>query len=916
MLVCGITPVLAATTSEGDLLAQNVRAFTYLAGGKYGVDIIFTVPNETPTETKVTLYNTADDTVVTGLAAGTGLGTAGTNLDGSANPATFTSGDHITPGKRVGVTFNGLSNTGNYYATIEMTNADKSGIVTVSDITPAGYATQFDGYSFGRLNVTHRTWDVSHDLAETTIDTENVYSGKASLKFSSEGFCRGGAIGNRGDLQSEIWINNINFGSQIYEWQFAYKGTAPKSYACTNGTVTTISSVKDGDWTIVTNIIQGTAANASITPRIYIGNEIGALTYIDAMSIKKVDSYDADAKTYTITDNTNYLKGGGFETQVSDLRMDTEKVLTWTLPDAAYFYSLTIKKDNEVIDTLTREAFGGITATSYTIADENWDINSTYSVTAATAGGASHLYHNPTLGKEGEPVSQTGLSEIVIDNYNGPAPIDAIAANSNGGVIDVLWNMPATTLTHMRTTAELFNSDGDKVDSKVATLTSNGKNVHVKLTAGDTADIYNVKITSVYSDGSAGVAEINNIYADAAATGNDNTGTNTFKGMVFGDWYAQAKNTNGRVVYDVTYDTENKKTSPASLKVDFRGVVINNNGTETFSDNHAGKYGNTFFMLQNSAGIETGKCYEISYTYKATPRSGFTESVAEPGFKGGANADKYIGDSSLYLPITEDGAYTVTETDDNGWKTVKALYNGASDSFRFTVINEWSARRILWIDNVSLKEATYNADDKTYTVTGNNLLKGGDLDFEVKNAQIDADGYITWEETDSSIINKIKIYEKDGETLTWIDTVDPEVGFAGINNPAKDHVIKVISQTSNRYNVAKVETAGVTVKGVNVPSLPDMSVGTISLNKEGGKATASVNVRNNNIQDGVKAMLIVAEYTNTGLVKLTKVSTTVGKADNETLSTELTLANSENTVKAFLWNGLDSMKSLTASVSK
>lgn len=913
MLVGCITPVFADTTSDGKLLAENVRAFTYLASEKYGVDIIFTVPSEAPTETKVTLYNTSDNAVVTSLAQGDGLGT----LNGNTNPATFTEGDFVTPGKRVAVTFNGLSNSGNYYAKIEMKNAAATGTVTVSDIKPTGYAAPLDGYSFGRLTVTHRTWNSSHDLSETAIDTENVYSGKSSLKYSSEGFCRGGGIGSRGDLQTEIFVNGISFApSAIYEWKFAYKGDAPKSYSCSNGTVTKVSEVKDGDWTVVTHIINVLDTDNSVSPKIHMGNEIGTLTYIDAMSIKTVDSFNAETKEYTITNNENYLKGGGFETQVSNLRMDTEKVLSWTLPDNAFFAKLTIKKGDEVIGTIDgTNSYKGVTATSYTIPDADWDINATYSVTAATASGAGNLYHNAAAGKEGAPVSQTGLSEIEIKNYNGPVPADAIAANSAGGVIDVLWNMPATSLTHLRTTAELFDSDGEKVDSKVATLTSNGKNVHVKLTAGDTADIYTVKITSVYSDGSAGVAEIKNVYADATATGNDNYGTNTLKGMVFGDWYVQAKNTNGRVVYDITYDTENKKTSPASLKVDFRGVVVNKDGNEVFSDNHAGSYGSTFLLLQNSANTENDKYYEISYTYKATPRSGWNDNVAEPEFKGGANGDKNIGDTASYMPITSDGD-TVTDTDDNGWKTVKALYKGDGNAFRFTVINQWSARRVFWLDNVSFKEATYNADDKTYAVTGKNLLKGGDLDFEVKNAAIDAEGYITWEETEPGIIKEVRVYEKDGDSLKLIDTVEPETCFTTIENPEKDHVIKVVTKTSNGYNVAKVETAGVTVKGVNGEDVPDKVIGTISLDKQGTNATASVDVRNNSIEDGLKATLIIAEYSGTNLVNLVTLTSTVKKGESETVSTGLTLENANNTVKAFLWKGLESVTPLTAGVSK
>lgn len=395
--------------------------------------------------------------------------------------------------------------------------------------------------------------------------------------------------------------------------------------------------------------------------------------------------------------------------------------------------------------------------------------------------------------------------------------------------------------------------------------------------------------------------------------------------MVYGNWWAIAKSVNGRVVYDITYDTENTKTASGSLKIDFRGAVVTNTstGAESFSDNHAGSYGNTYLLINNSANVEQGKYYELEYTYKSTPRNGFTNEVAQQKFMGGTDASKAVGNTADYVAIgtttdtegTTTDVYKLTTTDDNGWTTVKALYKASSNvPFFFSVINEWSARRVLWIDSATLKEATYDEANKSYTVTGNNLFVGGDLDFEVKNAVMEDDngiGIIMWDEPYPEMVNKVRIYTADG---TFVDEVIGGTLFAMVEDSSKEYILKVV--TKNASKVSTVETAGVKVAAAKTEDVPEIEIGDISLDKNGTKATASVSVKNNK-RPSLPARLIIAEYAGDTFVKLISIGTTLSAGDpQETLSTELTLDAAGNTVKAFLFESYSSMKPLATSVEK
>ena len=944
MLCTMCTCVFAFEVSDaGNLAPKVVDAITYKNGNnKLGIAVICDIPESNVTSATIKLYDASNTELYTKtITASADLKVPEVNW--------------VTSGARACWEFWEVSDMtagSTYKAVITLSDGTNNGTATINNIEmPAGgYEKAYSGYSFGRSTYFYGIDRDSVPFAKITVDDTFAYTGANSLKYQSYGFMWHSKLSSRYDWKTRVaWANSINFGfndGTYWEYSFVFtdKGTwdtIPPSLVnpdykgkitdyAKNVDIEGMKAVKetvepiDNGWYRYTGVFSGSGKGLSKHPIIQAPHGIDVQLWFDNIQLRKITDYDTTTGTYSNLES-NVLLGSGFETKVSNLRMVKEKVLTWSLEDSAYFAKLTIAKDGvkigEIDGTKTAK---GVQATTYTIADEDWDINSTYTVTAATGAGYADVHNTPTPGKEGEAVSIKGLSEIVIDNYNGAAPVDAIATNSGDGIIDVVWNMPISGKAVLKTTAELLDADGDTIASNIVTAQAGQKNVYTTFRVVDKTAKYSVKITAVYDDLSAGVAAIDEVYADAEKTGNDVSGSNTFKGMVYGNWWAIAKSTNGRLVYDISYDTENKKANHGSLKIDFRGAIVTNSatGTESFSDNHAASYGNTYLLINNVAGVKQGKYYEIEYTYKSTPRNGFGDGVSLPRFCGGTDTTKDIGNDADYVAIgTKTNAegnttdvYKLSATDDNGWTTVKALYKATSNaSFYFSIINEWSARRVLWIDSATLKEAVYDETNKSYTVTGNNLLVGGDLDFEVKDAVMEADndigGIITWTEPYPEMVHRVKIYTADGN---FIDQVAGGTNFITVPDYSKEYILKVV--TKNASKTSTVETPGVMV--ARAEDVPETEIGEISLDKNGTKANASVTVKNNK-RPSLPAMLIIAEYEGNAFVKLISVETTLSAGNpQETLSGELTLNKEGNTVKAFLFESYSSMKPLAKSVMK
>lgn len=920
VMQCFCIPALAADTS-GELSAKSLTVFPFSSTeNKYGVDVIFELPDTEVTRAKVTLYNTSDNSVVTGLAESEQLTNTISAACGNTNPAVFGADDLKTLAKNsvVAKTFYGLDNTKTYYATLELTDGESTQTQTVSNIIP-GYS-DLDGYAFGRAYIEHKgakKWTGAHDMIALNIDKSVKHSGTSSLHIHSYGLLNSGEISEDTSYGNgaTLCFNTMYWGVGTYELKLSYTGQAPASVAVENGngadakiTLKNTSEADENGWKTSTYIVKASNTGYAIL-KAYFACRFNADTWIDSMTVKKINDYNEETNEYTSVDSNTLLMGGGFDIEVDGLAMYTPKVLTWSVPEGALFNALNIYKDGTLIDTIAADhTFYGVTATSYTIKDADWDISSEYTVKAVPASGGSNpnTSNIGTQTKESEGVSVKGISALEIVSYDGAKPVELIAnSDSTSGVIDAIWNMPQSSEDILTVKAELIDDDGDTLQTNYVTAAAGQRNVHTTFKNLTANAEYDVKVTIIYADYTAGVATAE----DVAASHN----MRNFDGMVFGAWMHDAAGVDYREIYNISYDTSVKKTGTGSAKIDFRGFVKAED--DTFADSHKD---NNFVKMYAGVAAAKDSFYEISITYKTEVRDGYTTGN-EPSFMAGntqlstsfGRNDKDDGYMSLGTDSSGNEIYSTTETDANGWITKKALVKATGTNLYAGVVSEWNSRKLVWIDNYSICAADYDAEAKSYTVTGDNMIAGGNFSFDVTDAEIDNSGIVTWNEIDSKVIKEVRIYDSEGKL---VDTQSGGVGFTFIDDSeSKDYVIKVLTYL-NSNNVSKKETKGVAVKRT---SGEKAEIGSISLERGAdNKVSASVSVKNNAL-DNFDACLILAVYSGTKLEGIwTDTATVVKGAAAKTLGISDVTVDSGKTVKAMLWRGLASLEPLTASVSK
>lgn len=892
LLSCSAVVFAAAkTTTSGNFVPSEADALPFLCQSSYGVDVIWKNPSTAPITTTVTLY-TQDGTAVA--------------IDG--NPATNVKADWTTANAWCVKSFYGLSNTETYYAVLEMTDGSNSGTVTFPDITPTGYK-NFNGYAFGRAAITHYAWGqglkYAHDLVDYQVDTQTYRSGTSALKVRSYGFQRDeNVVGDRGDINSTLYFNGIAVIPESYiQYQLSYKGNATIGLdTIDNATViSTKTEIDANGWTNVTKIIKsGTGTSSvSIYPKILIKCHKDKTVWFDDMTLKAIDDYDETTGAYTTVGN-NLLYGGGFDTEVENLRMYEPKQLTWSLSETSFFNAIKIYKNNDLIQTFNYTKTAEVRARAYTIPDANWDESATYTVKTVPCSGGGNIYAD--CGKEtleSTGVSVSGLSEITIDNYNGSKPEDVIAQRDQG-VMDVIWNMPDTTKSIIRTYVQLIDSDQDVVETKTITAASGQQNKTATFT-GLGSGLYSAKVVIVYEDYSAGLVAI----TDVKPTTLDGTSTirSDTHGFYLGGWRSLSLGTTHRELYDVKYEDELYQTGTGSVKIDFRGYLSADG--KTFQKSAPG---NNYTRFETQTTVDTAQYYEVSYAYKMI-------GSVTPIFKGGASVLNNVGNTNGEYVQFYDGetlGYTASTTDEEGWTTVKALLKPTSTLFHSAVHNEYSAGSVIWLDRYTLKKASYNEANQTYILLNDtNLISGGDFSLNVTDATIDGDGFIEWKEIDPRVIYSVSLYDSEGNFYDEVDAGTeyfylPDVDFS------KTYLLRV--RTCNKNNTPSSNmTEGVVVKA---KTIADVEIGELTLSLNNGVAEAKVSVQNYNLPS-MDACLILAVYDGEGYFSecITDSTTLLEGAPAEELLIRTTIKSGYK-VKAMLFDSLESMKPLTESVPK
>lgn len=303
--------------------------------------------------------------------------------------------------------------------------------------------------------------------------------------------------------------------------------------------------------------------------------------------------------------------------------------------------------------------------------------------------------------------------------------------------------------------------------------------------------------------------------------------------------------------------------------------------------------------LLQGVTYSTSSYYDISFYAKIIPGNDFKWM-----------AKVYLGavnDTNQHLNAAD---FTMTETEKEGWVKFEAHVKPGADG-HFHICNQAATdgRFEMFLDDITvIKEGD----------TENIIQNGGFEDYTVQKPVIESfekTGYkeyaLTW--TNGNIKSTgIKLYVDgaeipvEGADLS-ADAVNTVV-VSGVEN-ADSHTIKIENEV-NSLSLSAVET-------VYVDSV-DYEVGEITLNGGDNKLisgtnTASVNISNYNLTDGIKGELIVLLEKGSLTVAVSGTAVNVPAGEEVTVEASVPsgdMTDGEYTLSVFLWDGFDGMTRL------
>ena len=355
--------------------------------------------------------------------------------------------------------------------------------------------------------------------------------------------------------------------------------------------------------------------------------------------------------------------------------------------------------------------------------------------------------------------------------------------------------------------------------------------------------------------------------------------------------------------YTIT-STQKPYRCPVDMSLDTNVVAQDSSASLRISSNIKTFSSNYYAALRQNVSTSSGTTYRLAMSIKAN--------------------------NGKYSKITTGSGYSVnllstTENITCDWtdKSWDFMPTASGTFFQITFEN---AIEDLWIDNVSLYEL------ENGNIKGDNLLKDGDFDTIMSNNIMvsnvsdvvgvgsDKAAGLSWSSTLSLDIQKINIYLQDDESLIFRGSVDRTINNITLgqlsNNVPHTFVLKAV-------NSATLESEGVSVSVTPVPDPYRISEFTLynSLNSsvdnvQAGNMTAKINIKNNLIEDGIPAELIIALYDGLQLVAVnTSGPIEVDKTGEDVPATVLnaslivpSLTEGNYTIKTFLWNSLTNMQ--------
>lgn len=300
---------------------------------------------------------------------------------------------------------------------------------------------------------------------------------------------------------------------------------------------------------------------------------------------------------------------------------------------------------------------------------------------------------------------------------------------------------------------------------------------------------------------------------------------------------------------------------------------------------------NTFVMFQlGGKTVSALKEYELSYYHKGT-------ALYKP---------YWLWDFT-YL----NGVGTLTDE----WTESKITFTPSSDNFylRLSFTGPVEDYRI---DDIALYELDENGNR-----TGENLIINGDLEScpiesteEVTGAELIPGlnkmtvGWVNPESEDFYGVNIYTVDEDNSETLVFSD----ETGTAEkavIENLENGELCRILIKSVNNYGV---ESAGVFLFGI--PAEQAVTCSDVSVSDIRGRKVVQATVQNNNVEDSIKATLIMAVYRNSSMLAYKTLEYTIPAGGSQRYFTYMENIPEDAQTELYLCDNLDNLMPLTDTV--
>ena len=502
-------------------------------------------------------------------------------------------------------------------------------------------------------------------------------------------------------------------------------------------------------------------------------------------------------------------------------------------------------------------------------------------------------------------------NEIKNPVYGRKAVVADTAVGTQGNV-SLTWKNPSEALKSVKLYDITDGNETEITDGFTENLTAGAKNSVVLANVARERRYY--KVVNTFTDDS--VSEFI-LSADAAAGQRDN--------VLVNGWTAKDNKVNGYINKTVAnIDTNIKHSGESSLHI--------RSGRSEYKDNEKLE---VFQTLPDLDEHITDGYYKMSMWVKKNNVDSFFTKINNgkindgpfPGWKVDGSANNFY----LIQPLANN---TVVYT--HNWQYFEYVFSPAKDT-SLGLANAWTKGTALnwaisqfdtaddvWIDDVTFVKC--DANGKTLSGAENLVKNGGfELSDEDKVTGFNADevtaaasdGAITISYPQISAGEKVNIYFTDDDGIKEFkgSLYEDKKEFT-FKNLVNKKVYEITVAKASAVNGAE-QTEPVVLNASPVP--PAVVIGDYVLTNESGASVADaktpgkynikINVANNTVDEGYDAYLIYALYDGENkMVDFGYYNQTIAVDQNADLAVENINVKEGYTLKAFLWNGFETIK--------